>query len=135
MLTTQLSELGVLSKIEKRIVRKSLESLQSNVFTILSKVPRKGELPEYDKLRVTNYRHYLFGNKVNIINKLTGKKLSSSQVLKALVNQSPSTSSMAVRMLPFTISPALKPKMNWLNTRPARGKKRLLSAIGRQFAD
>jgi len=50
MLTTQLSELETLSKIEQRITSKSLVSLKANVSAILSKVPRKGELPEWDKL-------------------------------------------------------------------------------------
>ena len=49
MLTTQLSELETLSIIEKRIANKRLESLKSNVLAILSKVPRKNELPEWDK--------------------------------------------------------------------------------------
>jgi hypothetical protein len=50
MLTTQLSELETLSKIEQRITSKSLVSLKANVSAILSKVPRKSELPEWDKL-------------------------------------------------------------------------------------
>ena len=50
MLTTQLSELETLSKIEQRITRKNLISLKANVLAILSKVPRKRELPEWDKL-------------------------------------------------------------------------------------
>ena len=50
MLTTQLSELETLSKIEQRITSKSLVSLKANVSAILSKVPRKSELPVWDKL-------------------------------------------------------------------------------------
>ena len=50
MLTTQLSELEALSKIEQRITNKDLVSLKANVSAILSKVPRKSELPEWDKL-------------------------------------------------------------------------------------
>ena len=50
MLTTQLSELETLSKIEQRITNKDLVSLKANVSAILSKVPRKSELPEWDKL-------------------------------------------------------------------------------------
>ena len=50
MLTTQLSELETLAKIEQRITNKDLVSLKANVSAILSKVPRKSELPEWDKL-------------------------------------------------------------------------------------
>jgi len=50
MLTTQLSELETLSKIEQRITNKDLVSLKANVSAILSKVPRKSELPVWDKL-------------------------------------------------------------------------------------
>jgi len=50
MLTTQLSELEALSKIEQRITSKSLGSLKANVLAILRKVPHKNELPEWDKL-------------------------------------------------------------------------------------
>jgi len=50
MLTTQLSELETLSRIEKRITNKSLGSLKANVLAILGKVPRKNELPEWDQL-------------------------------------------------------------------------------------
>ena len=50
MLTTQLSELETLAKIEQRLTTKSLSALKKKVSAILSKVPRKEDVPEWDRL-------------------------------------------------------------------------------------
>ena len=50
MLTTQLSELETLAKIEQRLTTKSLSALKKKVSAILSKVPNKADIPERDRL-------------------------------------------------------------------------------------
>ncbi len=50
MLTTQLSELETLVKIEQRLTTKSLPSLKKRVSAILSRVPDKEDVPEWDRL-------------------------------------------------------------------------------------
>jgi hypothetical protein len=50
MLTTQLSELETLAKIEQRLSTKKLSSLKKKVSAILDKVPHKVDVPEWDRL-------------------------------------------------------------------------------------
>ena len=47
---TQLSDLETLAKIEQRLTTKSLSALKKKVSAILSKVPNKADVPEWDKL-------------------------------------------------------------------------------------
>ena len=47
-LTTQLSQIEALSKIEQRISQKNITELNSSVQKILSAVPKKKEIPEWD---------------------------------------------------------------------------------------
>ena len=47
-LTTQLSQIEALSKIEQRISQKNITELKSSVQKILSAVPKKKEIPEWD---------------------------------------------------------------------------------------
>jgi len=47
---TQLSELETLATIERRLKTKSLSALKKKVSAILSKVPRKEDVPEWDGL-------------------------------------------------------------------------------------
>jgi len=47
---TQLSELETLVKIEQRLTTKRLSALKKKVSGTLSKVPRKEDIPEWDRL-------------------------------------------------------------------------------------
>jgi len=50
-LTTQLSQIEALSKIEQRISQKNITELKSSVQKILSAVPKKKEIPEWDVVK------------------------------------------------------------------------------------
>ncbi len=50
-LTTQLSQIEALSVIESRISRKNITSLKSKVKKILSAVPKKKAVPQWDAVK------------------------------------------------------------------------------------
>ncbi len=50
MLTTQISQLEVLSAIESRISRKSISSLKTKVNKVLDSVQKNNDVPEWDKV-------------------------------------------------------------------------------------
>ena len=50
MLTTQISQIEVLSAIESRISRKSIFSLKTKVNKVLDSVQKNNDVPEWDKV-------------------------------------------------------------------------------------
>lgn len=50
MLTTQISQIEVLSAIEARISRKNISSLQAKVNKVLDSVQKNYDIPEWDKV-------------------------------------------------------------------------------------
>ncbi len=50
MLTTQISQIEVLSAIESRISRKSISSLKTKVNKVLDSVQKNNDVPEWDKV-------------------------------------------------------------------------------------
>ena len=52
LLTTQLSQLEVLSVVESRISKKNISTLKSKVTKILNAVPQKKTVPEWDTVKV-----------------------------------------------------------------------------------
>jgi hypothetical protein len=50
MLTTQISQIEVLSAIEARISRKNISSLKTKVNKILDSVQKNYDIPEWDKV-------------------------------------------------------------------------------------
>ncbi len=50
MLTTQISQIEVLSAIEARIARKTISSLKSKVNKVLDSVQKNHDVPEWDKV-------------------------------------------------------------------------------------
>ena len=50
MLTTQISQIEVLSAIESRISKKSISSLKTKVNKVLDSVQKNNDVPEWDKV-------------------------------------------------------------------------------------
>ncbi len=50
MLTTQISQIEVLSAIDARISRKNISSLKTKVNKTLDSVPKNPDVPEWDKV-------------------------------------------------------------------------------------
>jgi len=50
MLTTQISQIEVLSAIESRISRKNISSLKTKVNKVLDSVQNNNDVPEWDKV-------------------------------------------------------------------------------------
>ncbi len=50
MLTTQISQIEVLSAIESRTSRKSISSLKTKVNKVLDSVQKNNDVPEWDKV-------------------------------------------------------------------------------------
>ncbi len=50
MLTTQISQIEVLSAIETRISRKNISSLKTKVNKVLASVQKNHDVPEWDKV-------------------------------------------------------------------------------------
>ena len=50
MLTTQISQIEVLSAIEARISKKDISSLRTKVNKVLDSVPKNPDVPEWDKV-------------------------------------------------------------------------------------
>jgi uncharacterized protein YpmS len=50
MLTTQISQIEVLSAIEARISRKNISSLKSKVNKVLDSVQKNYDIPEWDEV-------------------------------------------------------------------------------------
>ena len=50
MLTTQISQIEVLSAIESRISRKNISSLKAKVNKVLDSVQKNNDVPEWDKV-------------------------------------------------------------------------------------
>jgi len=50
MLTTQISQIEVLSALEARVAQKDITSLRSRVAKVLESAPKTTEVPEWDKV-------------------------------------------------------------------------------------